>query len=130
MTRENELLRKILRGENEYWEELIGMYYEDIYRYCIYHAHIGRHFIQKCTELSPVTIIRKIPYHLQKCLLYCVLCQIPVWCMIDTVSVNVGRRKSRRIPSIWKRGMPGRRTISGFWSGSGLCQRSFGRLSI
>ena len=38
MTRENELLRKILRGENEYWEELIGMYYEDIYRYCIYHA--------------------------------------------------------------------------------------------
>ena len=43
MTRENELLRKILRGENEYWEELIGMYYEDIYRYCIYHKY--RYFL-------------------------------------------------------------------------------------
>lgn len=36
--RENELLRKIAKGETEYWEELIGMYYEDILRYCIYHA--------------------------------------------------------------------------------------------
>lgn len=38
MTRENELLKKIAKGETEYWEELIGMYYEDILRYCIYHA--------------------------------------------------------------------------------------------
>ena len=38
LTRENELLRKIAKGETEYWEELIGMYYEDILRYCIYHA--------------------------------------------------------------------------------------------
>ena len=36
MTRENELLKKIAKGETEYWEELIGMYYEDILRYCIY----------------------------------------------------------------------------------------------
>ena len=33
--RENELLRKIAKGETEYWEELIGMYFVVFLRYCI-----------------------------------------------------------------------------------------------
>ena len=60
MTRENELLRKILRGENEYWEELIGMYYEDIYRYCIYHAP-DRNLAQDAVQETFLKVIRYFP---------------------------------------------------------------------
>ena len=60
MTRENELLRKILRGENEYWEELIGMYYEGIYRYCIYHAP-DRNLAQDAVQETFLKVIRYFP---------------------------------------------------------------------
>ena len=52
MTRENELLKKIAKGETEYWEELIGMYYEDILRYCIYHVLVVVY--ANCDMYSPV----------------------------------------------------------------------------
>ena len=38
MTRENELLRKIEKGDASCWEELAAMYYDDILRYCLYHT--------------------------------------------------------------------------------------------
>ena len=38
MTRENELLHQIKKGNISCWEELVSMYYEDILRYCIYHS--------------------------------------------------------------------------------------------
>lgn len=38
MTRENELLHQIRKGDSSCWEELASMYYEDILRYCIYHT--------------------------------------------------------------------------------------------
>lgn len=38
MTRENELLHRIKKGDTSCWEELVSMYYEDILRYCIYHS--------------------------------------------------------------------------------------------
>ena len=38
MTRENELLHRIKKGDTSCWEELVSIYYEDILRYCIYHS--------------------------------------------------------------------------------------------
>ncbi len=38
MTRENELLHRIRKGDTLCWEELVSIYYEDIFRYCIYHS--------------------------------------------------------------------------------------------
>lgn len=38
MTRENELLHQIKKGDTSCWEELVSLYYEDILRYCIYHS--------------------------------------------------------------------------------------------
>ena len=139
MTRENELLRKILRGENEYWEELIGMYYEDIYRYCIYHAP-DRNLAQDAVQETFLKVIRYFPNYRDRGKFRAFLYKVA-----SNVCTDQWRKcREEEIPEdtvyleTWveegwdaeKRGMPGRRTISGFWSGSGLCQRSFGRLSI
>lgn len=128
MTRENELLRKILRGENEYWEELIGMYYEDIYRYCIYHAP-DRNLAQDAVQETFLKVIRYFPNYRDRGKFRAFLYKVA-----SNVCTDQWRKcREEEIPEdtvYLERGMPGRRTISGFWSGSGLCQRSFGRLSI
>ena len=38
LTRENELLHQIKKGNTSCWDELVSLYYEDILRYCIYHS--------------------------------------------------------------------------------------------
>ncbi|MGF0033018.1 RNA polymerase sigma factor [Bariatricus sp. SGI.154] len=38
MTREKELLKQIKKGDASGFEELVSMYYSDIFRFCIYHC--------------------------------------------------------------------------------------------
>ena len=62
MTRENELLKKIAKGENEYWEELIRMYYEDILRYCIYHAP-DKTAAEDAVQETFLKVFRYVPHY-------------------------------------------------------------------
>lgn len=38
MTREDELLKKIKKGDAGCWDELIDMYYSELLRYCLFHT--------------------------------------------------------------------------------------------
>ena len=38
MSHENELLRKIMQGESEALEELLSIYYPQLFRYCLWHC--------------------------------------------------------------------------------------------
>lgn len=65
MTRENELLHRIRRGDASCWEELVSMYYEDILRYCIYHSP-DMDTAQDAVQETFLKVIRYFPKYRDK----------------------------------------------------------------
>ncbi len=62
MTREDELLYKIKKGDASCWEELISIYYEDIFRYCIYHSQ-DMDTAQDAVQETFLKVIRYFPHY-------------------------------------------------------------------
>ena len=62
MTRENELLHLIKKGDASCWDELISMYYEDILRYCIYHTS-DRETAEDAVQETFLKVIRYFPQY-------------------------------------------------------------------
>lgn len=65
MTRENELLRKIEKGDASCWEELAAMYYDDILRYCLYHTR-DRETAEDAVQETFLKVIRYFPRYKNK----------------------------------------------------------------
>ena len=65
MTRENELLRKIEKGDASCWEELASMYYDDILRYCLYHTR-NRETAEDAVQETFLKVIRYFPRYKNK----------------------------------------------------------------
>ena len=60
LTRENEWLRKIAEGDPAGWEELTDFYYEDILRYCLYHAP-DRSLAEDAVQETFLKVVRYLP---------------------------------------------------------------------
>ena len=65
MTRENELLQKIEKGDASCWEELAAMYYDDILRYCLYHTR-DRETAEDAVQETFLKVIRYFPRYKNK----------------------------------------------------------------
>lgn len=101
------------------------MYYEDIYRYCIYHAP-DRNLAQDAVQETFLKVIRYFPNYRDRGKFRAFLYKVASNVCTDQWRKCREEEIPGRIPSIWKRGMPGRRTISGFWSGSGSARGASG----